>query len=43
MVEAKGYGMVLTTIVAVGAIALFTSPKARSLSQPHFGGELSFN
>ncbi len=32
--EAKAYEMVLTTIVTVGAIALFTSLKVRSLSQP---------
>lgn len=32
--EAKAYDIVLTTIVAVGAIALFTSPKARSPSTP---------
>ncbi|HEY9299221.1 MAG TPA: hypothetical protein VIQ31_23255 [Phormidium sp.] len=41
--EAKAYDMVLTTIVAVGASALFTSLKVRSLSQLHFGEELSFN
>ncbi|MEG3954646.1 hypothetical protein [Microcoleus sp. herbarium2] len=38
MVEAKGYGMVLTTIVAVGSIAPHVTKSAIALSTSFWGG-----